>query len=93
VLLVQIEVGTQRLRTPDELNAYIFQFMQAGGPLQPLSREDAFQAFLPCSDDPYLVDRLLGRQGQPNRNKKNTSIKNASSKSQQGARHEQPKYQ
>lgn len=63
VLLVAQGPGVQRLRTADELRPYILQLEQAGGLLQPLSREDTYQAFLPQCEDAYLIDQLLGREG------------------------------
>ena len=64
--------GLRQARSADELRSYVFQLEQAGGQLQPLSREDAYQAYLPCSNNPFLIDKLLGRDGVAVSNKRCT---------------------
>lgn len=64
ILLKDLGQGMQKLRSPEELNPYIFQLMEAGEKLQPLTREEAYQAYLPQSNDPFLIDALLGRDGK-----------------------------
>ncbi len=63
LLLVSEGKEIQRLRSSEELFPYIFQLAQAGDQLQPLSREDVYQAYLSHCDDPSLVDKLLGCDG------------------------------
>lgn len=63
ILLTDVKQGIQELRTREELNTYVFQLLQAGGSLQPLSREETYHHMLPSCDDPFLIDRLLGHDG------------------------------
>lgn len=70
LLLVNQCNGVERLRTDDELRPYIIQLMQAGSSLQPLSREDAYQACLPYCENPSLINKLLGCDGVAVTNKR-----------------------
>ena len=91
LLLINEGNGVQRLRMSNEFRPYILQLQQAGNQLQPLSREDAYQALLPFCKSPFLVDRLFGCDGVADSKSRTKKLSNHSYDTDLNLNHERIK--
>lgn len=64
ILLCETPEGNQRQRTMKELNHYVLSLFNAGNSLQPLTREELCNEWLPNAKSPYLIYKLLGHDGK-----------------------------